>query len=140
MTQNDKKISLLCLISQESYMIWSSFIVHLCNAKGEGFFTFFQIFLIGVNSGVKCKKWPKMTKSLSHSVFQGTYIMWSWILVCVKGWHLQIIFSFFQNFDFPGCQGSKSTKNSPKWQKLCLSHFISQELYLIRLWFLLHNL
>ena len=29
-----------------------------------------------------------------------------------------VVFSVFQNFDFPGCQGVKREKNGPKWQKI----------------------
>ena len=57
----------------------------------------------------------------------------------VKGWYLQLFFSFFKNFDFLGCLGDKRAKNSPKWKKqlhpLCT---ISQEQYSIWSWFLGH--
>ena len=36
----------------------------------------------------------------------------------VKWWHLQMLFSFFQNFEFPGFQGVKGQKMAPKWQKI----------------------
>ena len=57
-----------------------------------------------------------------------------------KWWHLQMLFSFFQNFSFLGSKGAvevvQRAKNGPKWQKN--SVFISQELYHIWLWFLVH--
>ena len=43
----------------------------------------------------------------------------------LKWWHLQMLFSFLQNFSFLGCWGK-------------CSHCISQELYVIWLWFLVH--
>ena len=55
----------------------------------------------------------------------------------VKWWHLQVVFSFFQNFDFLGCYGGKKAKNALKWQKI-LSHSVSQQSYIIWLWFLVH--
>ena len=35
----------------------------------------------------------------------------------VKWWYLQVLFSFFQNFDFLGCWWGKRTRNGPNWQK-----------------------
>ena len=58
---------------------------------------------------------------------------------CVKWWHLQKLFSFFFLFWFCWLLGVGKVK----WQKMaqndkkfCLSHSVSQELYLIWLWFL----
>ena len=55
----------------------------------------------------------------------------------LKWWHLQMLFSFFQNFGFLGCKagegrgkGKKMTRNEKK-----LSHSVSLEMYLIWLWF-----
>ena len=69
--QNDKKICLLCLISQELYIVWSSLMVHMWNMIiSPGFFHLFQIFIFGVNSGVvwKGKKW-KNGKKLMPVIF-----------------------------------------------------------------------
>ena len=55
----------------------------------------------------------------------------------VKWWYLKVFSSFFQNFGFSGCQCSKGAKNGSKWQ-LILSPFISQEPYIILLWFSVH--
>ena len=33
----------------------------------------------------------------------------------IKWWYLQVLFSFFQNFDFLDCCGGKRAKNGPKW-------------------------
>ena len=67
------------------------------------------------------------------------YMILFFCCTSLKWWHLQMFFSFFLNFGFVGCQegGVKKAKNGPKWQKV-LSHFVSQELYLIWLWFLVH--
>ena len=44
MTKDDKKICLLHLISQEPYIIWLSFMVHLCKSYLQELFSFFQNF------------------------------------------------------------------------------------------------
>ena len=56
----------------------------------------------------------------------------------VKWWYLQIHFSFFQNFDFPGCYRDKRAKMAQNDEKLCVFHYVSQEPYLIWLLFLVH--
>ena len=59
-----KNLCLLCIISQEPYIIWSLFMVHICKRIiSPVFFTFCQIFISGVNSGVKGQKWPKITEN-----------------------------------------------------------------------------
>ena len=70
MAQNDKKLCLLCLISPEPYIIWSSFMVHMCNRIiSSGVFLYlFQIFI---------------------------FIDSDFWYTCVKWWHLQMLFSFF---------------------------------------------
>ena len=55
---------------------------------------------------------------------------------CVKGYYLQVFFTFFPDFNFQGQYWSKRAKNGPKWQSLCQPHSISQEAYIIWLWFL----
>ena len=58
MTQNDKKLCSLCLISQELYIIWSSFMVHISCL----FFTFFQNFNFHIQLWVKREKKKKKKK------------------------------------------------------------------------------
>ena len=75
--QNDKKFCLLHSISQELYIIGSSFMVHMCKTI--------------ISSGV-------------------------------------FLFSFFQNFGFPGCQGGvKGQKMAQDDKKFCLSHLINSK-------------
>ena len=71
MAQNDKKFCLLHLIFQEPYIIWSSFMVHMCIKYhiSRHFFHFFLFFtfdfldhLAGEGRLVKFKKLPKITK------------------------------------------------------------------------------
>ena len=62
MAQNDKKICPLHFISQEPYVIWSSFMVHMCNriiAPGVLYIFINLLFctlIFGVNSWVKEQK------------------------------------------------------------------------------------
>ena len=54
-----KKLCLLCLISYQPYIIWSSVLVHLCNA----FSIFSKFWFSGLLVG-KRTKWPGITKKL----------------------------------------------------------------------------
>ena len=64
MAQNDKKL-LLHLISQEPYIIWSSFMVHTCKRikAPPSFCIFSKFWFLGSIMGKKGKQWPKMTKT-----------------------------------------------------------------------------
>ena len=64
--QNDKKVFLLCLIFQEPYIIWLSFVLHKCKMISPGVF-FFKMSILWVATRVKVQKWPKMTKNSVHS-------------------------------------------------------------------------
>ena len=110
-----QKLCLLHFISLEPYIIWSSLVVHKCKMIiSPGFFFFFsfsKFWVFRLSGWSNCKKWPIMTYLSKHISFYR-------ILCCtsLKWWHLQMLFSLFQN----------------------LSHSVSQELYLIWLWFLVH--
>ena len=90
------------------------------------FFSFFQnfcFFVLLVEGGggmgrrwCKCKKWSKMTKNCpSHFISQESYIMW---------------------LSFMGCYGEKGRKMVINDKKFCLFCSMSQELYVIRLSFM----
>ena len=71
---------------------------------------------------------------------QEAYIIWLWFLehMC-KMMTSQMLFLCFKSFDYRSCQGrgwGQRTENTQNYKKLCLSHFVSQEPYLIWLWFL----
>ena len=123
MAQNDKKLCLPCLVSQEAYIIWSSFMLLMCKRIiSPGFFSnFFQILILGVKSELKGQKMAQHDKKicLSHSIFQETSIIWLWFFgTRVKWRHLQMLSSFFQNFNFPGFSGDKRANNGQKRQKI----------------------
>ena len=72
-------------------------------------FFFFKFQLTGFLVGLKGKNGPKWQKNLSTSYIRyQAYIKHTsddrdfWYML-VKWWHLQLLISFFQNFDFPGC-------------------------------------
>ena len=75
--------------------------------------------------GQKGKKWPKITKN--YNFYCTPYLIkhTSYMIVIfgtrVKWWHLQMLFSFLQNFDFLGGEevmGDRRAKNGLKWQNI----------------------
>ena len=149
--------NLSCSISKELYIIWLSSMgdsrytfekcTHLKNDIISGpFFIFSKVWFSQFSGGWKDKKCPKMTKkSVWHALkFQETciYFMWSSFMVhmCKRIISPGIFFNFWK-FSFSGSLGGEGVKGK-KWPKmtkeLCLPHTISQELYIISLWFLVH--
>ena len=130
--QNDKKFYLSHSISQEPYIIWFSFIVHMCKMIiSPGFFFIFSKFWFsGFSGGWKGKKWPKMTKMSVCCTFYFrnhiSYDLHVWYTCMYKRIISPGIFWFFQNLDIwdhqeRGCR--KRVKNGLKWQKffVCLT-------------------
>ena len=140
-------------ISQKPYIIsqgciWSWLMVHMYKRiiSPGVFLYFFQILIFRINSGAKQQKmaWNYVRESTpylsKHTSFDRVFCCTS-----LKWWHLQMLFSFFQNFGFLSCynemgwgggrvEGQRIVQND----KTNLSHSVSQELYLIWLWFLVH--
>ena len=104
--QEDKKLCPLHFISQEPYIIWSWFMVHMCKRIiSPGVFYIFSKFS-GSIVGWKSKKWPKMTKNyVCCTPYLSKHTWFDHVFCCtsLKWWHLQMFFSFFQNFGFLGC-------------------------------------
>ena len=99
MVQIDKKFCLSHSISQEPYLIWFSFVVHMCKMIiSPGVFLFFPKFwLFGLLGGSKGKKWSKMTKSsVRHTLHIRNHLFMCKMIISPG-------FSFFQKFDFLGC-------------------------------------
>ena len=69
--QNDKKLCLLCLISQEPYVMWSSFVVHKCKMiiSPGVFFIFSKFWFFGFLEGPKVKNGAKWQKTLSFAFY-----------------------------------------------------------------------
>ena len=103
-----KKICLIQLIFQEPYIIWLSFMVHLCQMMIYlGVFVhFFKILILCVVRRVKGQKnGPKWQKKLSHSVSHELYLTWLWFLAQMCKMMIPpafIFFNFYQNSDFSG--------------------------------------
>ena len=98
------------------------------------FYLFFPNFNFGVNSG------PKMTKNyVCCTPYLNKHTSFDHVFCCtsLKWWHLQMLFQFFKILVFWVFREGPP-KNVPKLQKK-ISHCISQELYLIWLWFLVHT-
>ena len=87
MVQNDKTLYPLCSISQDPYIIWLSFMIHMCKMIISPcvFSIFFNIFIFRVVSGVKgqkmTKNWQKWQKNyvrrapyLRMVVIYGTHV------------------------------------------------------------------
>ena len=73
-----KKICLLQLISQESYIIWLSFMVHLCKTISlEFFFIFSKFWFFGLLRRVR--GWRG--KRAKNSISQESYIIWFLFMV-----------------------------------------------------------
>ena len=119
MAQNDKNLSLSYSISQEPYIIWLSFMVHICKMISSGFFFFFHFFKNFIFQYVRWVKCQKMAQNgkifrLSHSISQEAYMIWSWFLL-----HMckMMICSFFSQFRFSRLLGRWKSKNWPKMIK-----------------------
>ena len=66
MAQNDKQLCPSCLTSQEPYITWSSFMLHIRKRIiSPSFFTFFPNLIFRVNSGVKRAKNDKKIMSVT---------------------------------------------------------------------------
>ena len=67
----------LCLISQESCIIWSWFLVHMCRmmTSQDPFFNFSKFWFCRLLGGKIAKK------AQPHTVSQEPYLIWLWFLV-----------------------------------------------------------
>ena len=105
MAQNDKKLCLLHSISQEAYIIWLWFLVHLWNDDiFRYFFSFFQVVIFWDISGVKGQKMTQNGKKFCLTLCLGncaSYDCSVWYTYA-KWWYLQQSFSYFQNYHFFG--------------------------------------
>ena len=133
MFQNEKKFCLLCSISQESYIIWFSFMVFMFKMiipPGVFFFFFSQFWFSGLLLGKKGKKRRKMmTNSICRAWYLRSHISYDHYL-----WYIRIIppgvFLFFQNFDFLGCEVCQRVKMAQNNKKtLSFALYISKTIH-----------
>ena len=142
MFQSDKKFCPSCSISQEPYIIWFSFMVHMCKMiiSSGILFIFSKFWFFWVVRGVKSQKTVQNDSKfcLSHFICQEPYIM-----IVIHGAHVQNdnisrrFFHFFKIFIFGVVRGLKEQKMVQNG-KFCQSRFISQEPYIIWLSFMVH--
>ena len=105
-TQGWKKFCLSYFISQEPYIIWSWLMVHMHNISRCFFYIFFQVLIFGVISRAKEHKMAWNDKNyLCCNLYLSKHASYDCAFCCtsLKWWHLQMFFSFFSNFVFPGC-------------------------------------
>ena len=98
-----KKFCLSYFISQEPYIIWSWLMVHMHNISRC---FFFQVLIFGVISRAKEHKMAWNDKNyLCCNLYLSKHTSYDCAFCCtsLKWWHLQMFFSFFSNFVFPGC-------------------------------------
>ena len=104
MLQNDKKFCLSHSISQEPYIIWLSFMVHMCKMIiSPGVLLSFSKFWFSGLSEVKGQKLAQNEKNSVAPYISGTIYHMIFIYgtcVCINGQYLKAFFSFFQNFNF----------------------------------------
>ena len=110
MVQNDKKFCRLRMISQEPYIIWLSFVVHICKMISPHVFFIFQNFdFSGYQGAERAKNGPKWQKNLSVTPYiSGTIYHMSFICstqICIKGWYLQAFTLFSSKIWFLGSLG-----------------------------------
>ena len=97
--QNDQKLCSSYFISQEPYIMWLPFMVHLCKMiilLGI-FFQLFKILIFWVHIGIKEQKTVHNDKRvcLSHSISQEPHIIW--LRFMVKMWKIIISLGVFFN-------------------------------------------
>ena len=134
---------LSCFISQKTYIIWFSFMVHFHKMiiSWVVFFILSKFWFSGLLVEEKSKKWSKVRKNLvRHTPSLRNHTSYDFHL-CIYGTIDNIsrnfFFSFYQNFDCPGSyRGQKGKKYSPK---LCPLHLISKEPYIIWLSFVVNK-
>ena len=119
--QNEKKFCLLHLISQEPYVIWLSFMVHICKMViSLGVFFFFSKFwFFRLFGGLKGQKTVQNDKNLclSHSISQEPCIIWLSFMVHMCKMIISppgFLFSFSKFWFFGLLRGQKCKK----WSKM----------------------
>ena len=107
MVQNDKKLCLLCSISQEPYIMWLLFMVQMCKMIiSPGIFFNIKILIFYIVKGLKEQKMAQMAKISVHCTlyFRNhiSYGLHLWYTCMYKRIISPVIFFifFFKDFDF----------------------------------------
>ena len=129
--------------------------VQMCKMKiSPGVFFNFKILILKDCQGAeRAKNGPKWQKFLSvasyisgtiyHMIFiHGTHLSFICKTIISPGIFFIFFFFFFSKFWFSGSLGGegmvKGQKMAQNDKQFCLSHSVSQELYIMWLWFLVH--
>ena len=135
MVQNDKKFCLSHSISQEPYIIWLSFVVHICKMMISPvvFFHYFKYRIFQIVSGVKEQKIVQNGKKFcpSQSSSQEPDM-------CKMIMSPQVFFIFLKILILQIVSGVKEQKMTQNDKTLCSPHSISQEPCIIWLSFMVH--
>ena len=132
MVQNDKKLCPSRSVSQEPYIIWLSFMLHLCKLiiSPGNFFIFSKFWFFGLLGRWKGKKWSKMTKnSIYCTPYLRNHTTYDCHLCLLNDNIFRCFFYFLKILIFWVHRWVKA-KNVPEWKKNCLSCSISQEPYI----------
>ena len=123
---NDKKFCPSCSISQELYIIWLPFMIHMYKviiSPGVFIFSKFFLFFLAVRGGGKRAKWSKMrTNSVCHAQYLRNHMLYDCHLwyICIK-WYLQAFFHFFKKF-FLFVRGEVKGQKWPKMRTNSVCH------------------
>ena len=134
-----KKFCLSHLISQEPYIIWLSFTLHLSKMISlDNFFIFCKFWFFGLLVGKRTKNSPKWQKFLSIALhIWGTIHHVTVIYVC-KMILSPCVFFNVKILIFQVVKGLKGQKIAQNVENFCLSHLIFQKPYIIRSSFIVH--
>ena len=102
MVWNDKKLCLLCTISQKPHIIWLSFEVQICKMIiSPGVFFNVKIFIFQVVKGLKRQKMTQNVENFCHTLYFRNHISYDlhlWYTCMYKSITSPGIFSFFSKF------------------------------------------
>ena len=117
MPQKDKKLCLSHSVPKEPYIIWFSFLVHMCKSIICPGILFIKILIVLAIRGVKGQKMVQSYKKLCllQSMSQETNMIC--LSFAIRKCKMIISPSAFFNFSNFGFLGGERGKNDPKWQK-----------------------
>ena len=136
--KNGLKSCLSCSISQEPYIIWLSFMVHMCKMTiSAGCFFIFSFWFLGCYWGKRAKDSSKWQKIMWRSISQERYIIWLSFMVHKYKMTISVGVFFFYFFKilifwvvygviFLGCSWGKRAKSGLKWRKQIMLCSIAQ--------------
>ena len=129
--QNDKKFCLSCSISQEPYIIWLSFMVHMCRTitSPDAFFNF-KISLFWIVRGLNRQKMAQNDRNLSvRHISYDLHLWYTCMYKRIVSPGIFFIFFFFKILNFRIIRRGglvKGQKMASKWQKksVCLTLYL----------------